>query len=170
MLSDVQPIKPIYCRGNQGLWFWDGGEVEPLGSVSDSAESRRFSDCGGEIQGQDFPKGNVSDSAESRWWEDADPGDEDDALHEAFCQGGRFWHEASEYPSKGRRYFRYRWGHGDRIDGVRHIPGGSMLRGLVRERAAIVERAVYVDFRPHAEILAVIDGWRRLTPRPKIRL
>jgi len=45
-----------------------------------------------------------------------------------------------------------------------------MLRGIVRERAEIIERAVYVDFRPHSEILAVIDGWRRLTPRPKINL
>jgi hypothetical protein len=155
----------FYCRLNCG-----GACVAqdfPLENVSDSLE-RRGSSCfidGAETQ--DFPLENVSDSLKPRGIDEADPGDEDDQLYAMFCQG-RFWHEAGPYPSKGRLYYRYRWGHGHQIEGVRHIPGGSMKRGLVRSRAAIVERAVYVDFRPHHEIVALIDGWR--AARPKIRV
>ncbi|MFH7245719.1 MAG: hypothetical protein ACHWZW_23045 [Spirulina sp.] len=141
-----------------------------MGNASDSLERRGSSSVIDGTETHYFPMENVSDSLKPRCIDEADPGDEDDQLYEMFCRSGQFWHEAGPYPSKGRTYYRYRWGHGHAIDGVRHIPGGSMLRGLARERAAIIERAVYVDFRPHAEILAVIDGWRRLTPRPKIRL
>lgn len=146
----AQAIPPAYTE-------WLGEQI--LSILSDSANPRRSSDLGS----QDFTLENVSDSLkprESHHWTDADPGDEDDQLYEAFCQGGRFWHEAGEYTSKGRRYYRYRWGRGHRIEGVRHIPGGSLRRELVKERAALVERAVYVDFRPHHEIVGLIDGWR----------
>ncbi|MBD2425255.1 hypothetical protein [Phormidium sp. FACHB-1136] len=136
--------------------------------MSDSLERRGSSSVIDGAETQDFPLGNVSDSLKPRAIDDADPGEEDDQLYGMFCRTGQFWHEAGPYPSKGRLYYRYRWGHGHAIEGVRHIPGGSMVRGLVRERAAIVERAVYVDFRPHHEIVALIDGWRRL--RPKINL
>ncbi|MBE9157685.1 hypothetical protein IQ265_12735 [Nodosilinea sp. LEGE 06152] len=114
-------------------------------SVSDSANPRGFSDSeieeGAIAPFSDSSFDSVSDSAR-------------------FRTVGKIWQECGPYPSKGYTYYRYRWGKGDRIEGVRHIPGGALTRLVVANRAYRVHQAVHVEGRSHAEVLAMIDSWR----------
>ncbi|WP_156119953.1 hypothetical protein [Leptolyngbya sp. KIOST-1] len=71
-----------------------------------------------------------------------------------------FWSECGPYTSKGKTYYRYRWGRGWKLEGVRHIPGGALTRLVVANRAYRVHQAVHVERRSHADVLAMIDGWR----------
>lgn len=72
-----------------------------------------------------------------------------------------FWQECGPYRSKGRTYYRYRWGKGRKIEGVKHIPGGAMTSDLVRNRAYRVYQAVEVEKKPHGEVLELIKSWGR---------
>ena len=74
---------------------------------------------------------------------------------------GDLWLECGPYPSKGKTYYRYRWGKGHTIEGMRHVPGGALTNLVVANRAYRVYQAVHVEGRSHAEVLAMIDGWRR---------
>ena len=71
------------------------------------------------------------------------------------------WQEGGRYRSKGRVYYRCRWGKGRKIEGVAHIPGGAMTSDLVRNRAYRVYKAVEVEKRPHTEVIELIRNWGR---------
>jgi hypothetical protein len=108
----------------------------------------------------------VSDSAKNQGFQGFDPGEvpefSDSCSDSASPRGSSgFWQEAGPYRSKGRTYYRYRWGKGSKIEGSKHIPGGCMISDLVRNRAFSVYRAVYWDKKPHAEVLEMIKGWGR---------
>ncbi|MFQ4139627.1 hypothetical protein PGN35_025285 [Nodosilinea sp. PGN35] len=119
-------------------------------SVSDIAISEGFSDFAdlSDIEDQVFCRnpvaldGIISDIANSR-------------------RSSDFWSECGPYASKGKTYYRYRWGRGWKLEGVRHIPGGALTRLVVANRAYRVHQAVHVEGRSHAEVLAMIDGWRK---------
>ncbi|MBE9137671.1 hypothetical protein IQ254_10665 [Nodosilinea sp. LEGE 07088] len=73
---------------------------------------------------------------------------------------GELWQECGPYESKGRTYYRYRWGRGHKIEGTRHIPGGLLTREKVASRASRVYLALHVEGKSHNEIVEMIDEWR----------
>lgn len=81
-----------------------------------------------------------------------------------FSDSDHVWSECGPYKSHDKTYYRYRWGRGRKIEGVRHIPGGALTNSVVANRAYRVHQAVRVEGRSHTEVLAMIDGWRT-TPR-----
>ncbi|HIK45379.1 MAG TPA: hypothetical protein IGR64_10900 [Leptolyngbyaceae cyanobacterium M65_K2018_010] len=82
-----------------------------------------------------------------------------DSLESRKSTESRLWNEFGSYTSKGRLYYRYRWGHGHSIDGVRHIPGGTISRPVVQQRGEQIRQAM-TQGKSHTEILGMIDGWR----------
>ena len=71
-----------------------------------------------------------------------------------------FWRRVEPYPSHGRTYYRYRWGKGHKIEGVRHVPGGNQDNPIVQSRAIALWRAVNLDALPHAQVLQMVESWR----------
>jgi hypothetical protein len=109
---------------------------------------------------------SVSDSGENQGFQGFDPEDYEAILKNRSDSGkargsGDLWREARPYKSKGTLYFRYRWGHGSKIEGVKHIPGSNLASPLGRKRAAAVAKALYWDGWSHAEILKMIGSWSR---------
>jgi len=258
-LSDIQPIKPIPWRGQQGIWTWPGGEVEFLGNchnpttedtnqcaaqknldlpgvsensgqeLDQASPAATRSEILGQLSHSDFEPGSrvwlpmvyygesiwaefeiisdtgslgeyiaigrnevrgtlvcdslvvnewfksrarknppeiVSDSAKNQGFQPfelSEMPDFSDSRSDSASprRSSDFWQEAGPYRSKGRVYYRYRWGKGSKIEGTKHIPGGCMLSDLVRNRAFAVYRAVYWDKKPHAEVLELVKGWGR---------
>ena len=75
-------------------------------------------------------------------------------------EGKGFWRQVEPYPSHGRTYYRYRWGKGHQIEGVRHVPGGNQDNPIVQSRAIALWRAVNLDALPHAQVLQMVENWR----------
>ena len=71
-----------------------------------------------------------------------------------------FWRRVEPYPSHGRTYYRYRWGKGHQIEGVRHVPGGNQDNPIVQSRAIALWRAVNLEGKGHREILQMVENWR----------
>ena len=90
------------------------------------------------------------------------PSASDSAKNGAFqtIESRSFWRRVEPYPSHGRTYYRYRWGRGQTIEGVRHVPGGNQDNPIVQSRAIALWRAVNLDALPHVQVLKMVENWR----------
>lgn len=68
------------------------------------------------------------------------------------------WHFVHVYKSHGSQYFRYVWGVGHKISGVRHIPGGNVRNPIAQNRAEQVKSAIGSGLQPD-DIRKLIDRW-----------
>lgn len=53
-----------------------------------------------------------------------------------------FWHKTEIYTSHGVKYARYRWGNKGTTWGYIHINGGAAADRVVRDRRAVIDRAI----------------------------
>lgn len=68
------------------------------------------------------------------------------------------WMTIGQYPSHGRRYFRFQWGVGAKNLGYLHIPGGNVGAQCAQARAGEVARWIRQN-RSRKDICRLIKGW-----------
>ncbi len=78
------------------------------------------------------------------------------------------WLKVHKYKSHGETYYRFVWGCGHTVGGVRHIPGGNVKNAIATSRAVEVRRWITLGRSPD-EICKLIDGWRNRNRRGSTR-